>query len=120
MAEEIASRTTTEVQEVPKENKPEAPLTQVVPHNSLYEMFNVDKTPRNDAALAKIWDWATEISPNKDAESIKMTIISRRNRMASSPIGEIPYLRMEMYASAYFDMKKAEQRMGELERSTIG
>ena len=116
--EEIVTSVQTEAPKV--ESKPDAPLTKVVSHNSLYELFNVDKSPRNDEALAKIWKWAEEVSPNKDLDSIKMTIISKRNRMQSSPIGELPYLRMEIFVSAYYDMKRAESKMAEMTGGNFG
>jgi len=97
-----------------KQEIPEAPREDVIPHSCLYELFNVQHNPRNDSALKTIWRWAKEVSVNKDIDSIKMEIIRKRNRMTTSPIGEAPYLRLEMYAKAYFDLKNAEARMEEL------
>ena len=81
---------------------------------SLYDQFEVEPNPRSDDALQKIWEYAKEIAPNKDKDSVVWEVIRLKNRLGSANLGDKPYAKVEAYVTAWFQMKQAEKRMEEL------
>jgi len=117
----MVNETITPVKETPApattEAKPEAPRGDVNNFNCLYEMFNANKTPKVEDIFSKIWRYATEKAENKDFDSVKWEVIRLKNRLGSAHLGEAPYAKVERYVTAYYDLKKAEERVKEIENA---
>ena len=82
---------------------------------TLYRLFGIkEPTPRGDEALNKIWQYAKDVAPNKNRESIVWEIIRLKNRVGSSNFGDPTYSKIENYVDAYYNAKKADKIMQEL------
>ena len=110
--EQIATTATPDV--ALPQAKPEAPISETPSHASLYEMFEVDRSPKVDEIFGKIWQYANEKAEGKDLDSIKLEVIKMKNKFGTAHIGEPPYAKVQRYVSAYYDLKKAENRLNEV------
>lgn len=89
-------------------------------HKPLFDIFGLTRpsdleNTNHNKALAEIWDYAKQIAPNKDKESVLFEVMRLKSRLGKSGMENNPYLRVQMYVKSYNQMKQSEQRMRELE-----
>ena len=89
--------------------------TKIKEWKPLYSYFKIEENKRNDGALAKIWEWAKEQSPDQHIDSILFEVIKLNNKLGSAGLGDNIYAKIENYVTIWRRFKEAETILKELE-----
>ena len=82
----------------------------------LYERFGAQPTERTDRIFKEIWDYAKGVAddPN-DRDSILWQISRLSAKLGSPSMGEKPWTKIMSYVSTLNQMKRAENRLKEMD-----